>query len=154
MKALTIKQPYAWAIATGRKPVENRTQLTSHRGDIAIHAGAAWFKGAETDERVARAWWGIAPGLRPRVTVEPSWWAPGWWRAVLAVAELHDSHVPSPDCCASEWADPDVGAHWLLRNVRRLDHHVPAVGFLGLWTLPDDVERAVCEQLPTPAVPL
>lgn len=39
MKALTIHQPYAWAILAGLKPVENRTWSTSHRGPLLIHAG-------------------------------------------------------------------------------------------------------------------
>jgi len=39
MKALTIHQPWAWAIAQGHKDVENRTWSTSHRGDLLIHAG-------------------------------------------------------------------------------------------------------------------
>lgn len=154
MQGLTVKQPYAWAIATGRKPVENRTRLTNFRGDIAIHGGAAWYPGAETDQRVVRAWMGIAPGLQGVTAVDASWWAAGWYRRVLAVADLHGCHVPEPGCCDSEWADRDVGAHWLLRNVRRLDEPVPARGFLGLWPLPDAVERAVCEQLTAPAVPL
>ena len=39
MKALTVLQPYAWAIVTGLKKIENRTWPTSHRGELLIHAG-------------------------------------------------------------------------------------------------------------------
>lgn len=39
MKALSIRQPWAWLIAHGHKPVENRTRPTQHRGDTLIHAG-------------------------------------------------------------------------------------------------------------------
>lgn len=42
MKALSIRQPWAWLIAHGFKPVENRTWHTSYRGDILIHAGLVW----------------------------------------------------------------------------------------------------------------
>jgi hypothetical protein len=154
VKALTVQNPYAWAIATGRKPVENRTRLVSYRGDIAIHAGAAWYRGAETDPRVTQAVWvDVDPVLRG-APIDAAWWGLRWWRCVVAVAELHDCHVPESECCESEWADPDVGAHWMPRDVRRLDEHVPARGALGLWTLPGDVERAVCEQLPAPAAAL
>jgi hypothetical protein len=31
MKALSIRQPWAWAIVTGKKPVENRFVLTDAR---------------------------------------------------------------------------------------------------------------------------
>lgn len=40
MKALTICQPYAAAIAKGLKPVENRW-ATAYRGPLLIHAGAS-----------------------------------------------------------------------------------------------------------------
>jgi len=40
MKALTIKQPYAWLIMAGVKRVENRPRKTSHRGQLIIHAGS------------------------------------------------------------------------------------------------------------------
>lgn len=37
MKALSIKQPWAWAIFHG-KPVENRNWYSKHRGPLLIHA--------------------------------------------------------------------------------------------------------------------
>lgn len=40
MKALSIRQPWAWLIVNGHKPVENRTWRTKVRGRIAIHASA------------------------------------------------------------------------------------------------------------------
>lgn len=39
MKCLSIRQPWAWLIVNGMKPVENRTWPTLTRGWIAIHAG-------------------------------------------------------------------------------------------------------------------
>lgn len=39
MRALSIRQPWAWLIAHGHKPVENRSWPTPHRGDLLIHAG-------------------------------------------------------------------------------------------------------------------
>jgi hypothetical protein len=38
MKALTVKQPWAWAIVMGYKDVENRSRRTNHRGPLLIHA--------------------------------------------------------------------------------------------------------------------
>lgn len=38
MKALTIRQPYAYLIVTGEKPVENRSWSTNYRGPLLIHA--------------------------------------------------------------------------------------------------------------------
>src|SRR5258707_9619527 len=38
MKALSIRQPWAWLIVTGHKDVENRTWTTKYRGPLLIHA--------------------------------------------------------------------------------------------------------------------
>lgn len=38
MKALSIRQPWAWLIANGHKDIENRTSHTNFRGDFLIHA--------------------------------------------------------------------------------------------------------------------
>lgn len=38
MKALAIRQPYAWLIVHGYKDVENRNWKTKHRGPLLIHA--------------------------------------------------------------------------------------------------------------------
>ena len=39
MKCLSIKQPWAWLIVNGYKPVENRTWRCDYRGPLLIHAG-------------------------------------------------------------------------------------------------------------------
>jgi hypothetical protein len=38
MKALAIKQPYAWLIVHGIKDIENRTWNTTYRGRFYVHA--------------------------------------------------------------------------------------------------------------------
>ena len=38
MMALSVRQPWAWAIIAGRKHIENRTRRTAVRGRIAIHS--------------------------------------------------------------------------------------------------------------------
>lgn len=40
MKAITIKQPWAYLIASGIKDIENRTWKTNFRGRVYIHASA------------------------------------------------------------------------------------------------------------------
>lgn len=40
MKALSVRQPWAWLIVEGYKPVENRTWPTRFRGDMLIHASS------------------------------------------------------------------------------------------------------------------
>lgn len=38
MRAISIRQPWAWCIVNGYKDVENRDWATKHRGEILIHA--------------------------------------------------------------------------------------------------------------------
>lgn len=46
MKALSIRQPWAWLIVNGHKDIENRSWSTSFRGPLLIHA-AKGMTGAE-----------------------------------------------------------------------------------------------------------
>lgn len=46
MKALSLRQPWAWLVSTGLKPVENRVWHTNVRGNFLIHAA----KGMTKDE--------------------------------------------------------------------------------------------------------
>jgi hypothetical protein len=39
IKVLSIRQPWAWLIASGHKDIENRSWPTHFRGDFYVHAG-------------------------------------------------------------------------------------------------------------------
>ena len=39
LKALSIRQPWAWLIVSGLKDIENRSWDTAHRGETLVHAG-------------------------------------------------------------------------------------------------------------------
>jgi hypothetical protein len=47
---LSIRQPYAWLIVQGIKPVENRTWRTKFRGRVLIHAGVTYPKRDHLDD--------------------------------------------------------------------------------------------------------
>jgi hypothetical protein len=48
MKALSVRQPWAWLIVNGYKDVENRTWSTEYRGPLLIHAG--WHLDPEIEQ--------------------------------------------------------------------------------------------------------
>jgi hypothetical protein len=48
-RALSIRQPWAWAILYAGKRVENRTRRFNHRGPICIHAANGMTKGEFDD---------------------------------------------------------------------------------------------------------
>lgn len=133
MLALTVLQPWAWAIAHDDKRVENRRWSTSHRGPLAIHAGV------RLDTDLLRAT--PAHLLPPRDQLVLG--------AVIAVAELHDVCARSVGrrsvrCSCGPWADPD-SYHWRLRDVRLLATPHPVRGWQRLWTvhLPELVMRGL-----------
>ena len=45
LKAISIRQPWAWLILNAGKDVENRTWPTHFRGRVLIHAGATMTRG-------------------------------------------------------------------------------------------------------------
>jgi hypothetical protein len=51
MKALSIRQPWAWLIVHGWKDVENRNWQTKHRGRFLVHAAQGMTR-AEYSEAV------------------------------------------------------------------------------------------------------
>ncbi len=54
MKALSLRQPWAWMVVHGPKDIENRRWLTHFRGSFLIHAASA-MKQIEYDQAVAFA---------------------------------------------------------------------------------------------------
>lgn len=44
MKALSIRQPWAWLIVNGHKDIENRSWRTKYRGPVLIHAGQTMYR--------------------------------------------------------------------------------------------------------------
>ena len=51
MKALSIRQPWAWLIVHGYKDIENRTWSTDFRGRVYVHAGKRMKPGDFQEQR-------------------------------------------------------------------------------------------------------
>ncbi|MFJ8727686.1 hypothetical protein [Streptomyces sp. NPDC093269] len=126
MKALTIRQPWAGAIAHQTKRVENRTWKLPARYEgarLLIHAGAQLDRDAKV----------YGPNL-------------GVYGAVVAVATLTGCHYSDDGQCCGPWGMENV-YHWTLADVTALEVPVPCKGRLGLWTPDDDVLVAVRKQV-------
>lgn len=134
MKALTVQQPWAWAIFNG-KTIENRTQLWKYRGPLAIHAGNRWSVRGEN-----------SPLIRGVMNMAgaPHWITTG---AIIGTVELVDVH-PDVGCC-KPWGESSYAeaggrnrravTHLVLDSPRWLDRPIPCKGALGLWTPPPHV---------------
>lgn len=44
MKAISIRQPWAWLIVNGHKDIENRSWNTKYRGPVLIHSGQTMYR--------------------------------------------------------------------------------------------------------------
>ena len=137
MKALTVRQPYAWAIIHGGKDVENRSTAWRYRGPLAIHAAARLDQQGRTDPDVLRAW---NKRMHPLLCDVPNLTL----GAIIGVVDLVGVHVERPrwsarTCwCESDWAQIDC-FHLMLANPRPLATPVPYKGRQGLWDVPDEL---------------
>lgn len=116
MKAITVRQPWAWAIVSGLKIVENRTWRTPHRGPLLIHAGKS-----EVD--VGHAAVPEAPKLLT-------------FGAIIGTAMLVDC-VPVADAPRTRFAEGPYC--WLLEDVEQFRVPIPYAGKPGLFDVPDSI---------------
>jgi hypothetical protein len=148
MRALTLWQPWGWAIVAGHKLVENRPWAPPRNMigvPFAIHAGKRW------DEDGAD---GILDLLdADDFPADPLVRAAG---AVIGVATIervvHGTALrglpEDADALAPEQRRWYFGPYgWVLRDVRRLDVAVPCRGFQMFWSLPPEVDAEVRRQL-------
>lgn len=125
--ALSVRQPFAWAILNG-KPVENRSQPTSFRGRVLLHASKGCTRkefgdGAEFIFDVS--------GLEvPELDELPR----GAIVGAMDIVDCVTSH-------ASGWFVGEYG--YVLANVVALPEPIPCGGKLGFWRVPDDVAAQV-----------
>ena len=121
MKALSIRQPYAWLIVNGIKDVENRTWRTGYRGPVLIHAGKTYPKGEHADDFDAYEHQGF-PADRD-----------GMLGGIVGIATITGCVTHS----ASRWWIGPVG--FTLANARPLPALIPCKGELGFFDVPADV---------------
>ena len=142
MKALSLWQPWASAIAVGAKLIETRRWQTSYRGPILIHAAKhhCGKRDADIFEAISRTHLGLN-----------YWDLP--FGALIAVADLVDcwqigSFVGVNQFCCSRGimqisrqeralGDFTPGRYgWVLANVRALPQPIPYTGAQGLFDVP------------------
>jgi hypothetical protein len=129
-RVLTVRQPWAWAIASGRKKVENRTWSTPYRGVVYIHASRALNPAA--DEWLARTFKIKVPVDVPR-------------GAIVAVADLTDVITRKNAKRFGRWFSGPYGL--VLSNVRVLRAPVKTLGKLGLFRPSPSLKRSVEKQI-------
>jgi hypothetical protein len=164
MRALTLTQPWAGLVAANIKRVENRPRHMIKRDAIgkrfAIHASR------EIDEPTYERIGEIAPELQrhPDERGTPWYALSRITSAIIAVATLDkilhgwdegairdhantisfsDGRPLGPE--QIRWFFGPIG--YVLRDVVALAAPVPCRGWQGFWTLPDNIEHDLVEQL-------
>ncbi|RSN63905.1 MULTISPECIES: hypothetical protein [Actinomadura] len=134
MQAISVQQPWAFAIARGGKSVSNQGAPTAYRGPLLIHASMRVDLSACDSPLVQAAGWDPRDPLA----------AIGAAIAVADLAAVCSATVgpaggPSgrprggADACAcGPWAEPGRH-HWHLADVRALPRPIVALGRTDLW---------------------
>lgn len=146
MKALTIKQPWAWTIVNGTKRVENRTwkppfNIIGQR--IAIHSSAR----IEKDELLAYG--ELGTGVSPHYDTLPKGCIVGTAiiKGYVVVngtggVEMQTKGAQGYNPRKDPWFFGPVG--WLLDDVRKVSP-LPSKGALGLWDVPAELVKLIIE---------
>ncbi|WP_315913597.1 hypothetical protein [Arthrobacter sp. lap29] len=136
MKALTVRNPWAWAIIYGGKDVENRSVRTNYTGTVAVHTSKSVDTEAMHSDLIQTAidecnTAPVIPGqLIPRADLEQL-------GNIIGLVDINPVHHADQcrdqhgDLC-SPWAQDGMW-HWPLTHPQPLNTPVPAKGQLGLW---------------------
>jgi activating signal cointegrator 1 len=144
MKALTVWQPYAAAIAIGEKLIENRTWRPTPGllkiGDyFAIHAAIRPWSEDDAIDVADLIFKGCKPGTAPApfgtVVTYRMWfdYLEATKGKVVAIARLDGFLAERPDGEQAKWWCGPIA--WVLGDVRRVSDPVPVKGRQGLWDL-------------------
>jgi hypothetical protein len=127
MKAISIRQPWAWLILNASKDIENRSRPTKKRERILIHASktvddSAWDKIRPMFDRDIR--WIMMGNLRKMVTL------PGFTGGIVGAVTIVDCVTVSD----SLWFEGPYG--WVLSGATQLPF-VPYKGTLSFFDVDD-----------------
>lgn len=124
MKAITIWQPYAQAIALGLKRFETRSWATKYRGQIAIHASQ---RPLTKQQKLLAEKYGISDFPLGKV---------------LLIADLTDCILMTEEFIKAQkqseldFGDWQIGRYaWRLENIRLVEKTIEVSGQQGLWNL-------------------
>lgn len=135
--ALSLRQPWLWAILHAGKRIENRTWATKYRGRIRLHAAKTWD--AEGEEYIRKT-----VGVCPTEAALKS----------LGQLGAHLGEVTAIDCWAldevTRLCDPEFEHEqdpwifgpicWVLKDLIAYPDPIPGQGYPGLY-FPERFER-------------
>jgi hypothetical protein len=129
-RALSIRQPWAWAIINAGKDIENRPRRFHYRGPICIHASLYKPKPSEIIGLERSFGKPVRDALDVPCPLHPRFQRGG----IIGTAEIVDC-VETSD---SPWFFGPYGL--VMRNVQPV-HFIPVKGALGLFRWRKNLER-------------
>jgi len=168
MRAISLWQPWATAIAIGSKRIETRHWATDYTGPIAIHAAKRLNKDELIHFGCCWNWCGALAGIGWQMGLRKQLWELLPFGAIVATATLVDCkptgsftqaelYAPRlPDGATStslQWTERQMGNFelgrygWVLENVVPTRWPIPFKGRQGFFNVPDDL-------FPLPARPI
>jgi hypothetical protein len=131
LKALSVKQPFAYLIATGQKTIETRTWKTNYRGDVLICSGKTPHTGTllyfERNTIISTSAMRYAYQHKTHELMQMG--------KALCIARLVGCRKMNDNVSdrVAAWCEyqPDTYA-WVFEDVRPVDPF-PIKGQLGLW---------------------
>jgi hypothetical protein len=139
MQALSVPQPWAWAIARGHKTHINQVANTGYRGPLAIYASSRAETGYVRNQAIREASGNSADPVA----------AIGGIVAVVSLEGVCADGISGRPCNCGKWAFTGR-YHWLVANPRPLRLPVLALGQPGLWELAPAVSAAVARMARMP----
>lgn len=127
MKALSIRQPWAWLIVNGHKDIENRSWPTKFRGDFLVHASQGMTR-SEYDDVVEMLEWPAFANMPIRLPDHHNIERGG----IVGIATITGCVSKSE----SPWFFGPQG--FLLRDAKTLPF-IPFKGMLGFFDVPAGV---------------
>jgi hypothetical protein len=157
MKAISLWQPWASAMAVGAKTIETRHWSTNYRGPLAIHAAKRFIHNEILGLACTSCW--VSIFRRCGVSFGPKFQSGSMaFGSIVAVGELVDC-VPVERFTIGEleeirtfdgeknhpWTERQMGDFssgrfgWIFTNIQPLAAPVPFIGRQGLFNIPDEL---------------
>lgn len=147
MYAISVQQPWSWAILRGGKTVENRRNVRGAHAArhmfnkpgsrVALHAGQK-YAGAQAYQFVEDIVGADRLGQAGLPSSDTAWTF-GAFIGLVTIESVHlssECYDPTTGRLCSPWAE-DNAAHLVLTDPQVLCRPVHAPGRLGLWTITD-----------------
>jgi len=148
MKALSIKQPWAYLVASGHKKYETRSWATKYRGPVMIHSSAGLM--TKLQKRTYERWirdYGLNVDYQNYL----------YYGCIIGVATLADvcvineqftidkldgAYLSNKEYTFGDYSLPGRFA-WEMKDAMMFDRSIPMKGNLGIWNYTPNSEQTL-----------